>query len=291
MPSVQDSAQGRRVLLRGFAQLPLYHSPRSLGRNPNDRSSICQLLRTLPAPLDGEAVWGVYLLVYKNLAPKQRYMGSGIGITVGVQARLSVHERPTGHKTNSALPRFVRIALCDGYTCGNIGLLCWDPIPSPTIIPSARVRFIAVEPVFAYLFRAVIETKLDALWAVLLPWKRDTVHWLPLCSHTALLERPSGDISMTYVQLQQYNDEHQRHVKEQLAIRAKAHRDKERAEDLDAFLAQGRKHRAAEKLRNLEKASQIAAWVRARAKAPKAHVLRLQYRSAICDGTKQAFIV
>lgn len=192
-------------------------------------------------------------------------MGSGTSAKSGIYARFQNYDR------GIYLPRHVEAALNDGYSISHRGLLCWAPLPSAGLVPSARVRFVAVEAVFTFIFFAGVETKLDAIWTVFLPWKRESVDWLPLCSHTALMERPQGDPGMTEEQLEAYNAERKRRVKEQMAVVNKRYEEKERANDLEAYSARKRREKLAWTHKNKAKVSSIGAGVRARAIASRAH--------------------
>ncbi|EQL04258.1 hypothetical protein OCS_00008 [Ophiocordyceps sinensis CO18] len=137
-------------------------------------------------------------------------------------------------------PRFVKHAVEQGYAITHRGLLCWTPFPAVGRVPFARVRLVAAEAVFCAIFFAAFETKLDAVWAAFLPWKRETVDWLTLRSHTALMERPPGDHDMTEEQLESYDGERRRHTKDRMAIYGKLHDAKTRANDLEGYLARQR---------------------------------------------------
>lgn len=158
--------------------------------------------RGIPALPVEEKVWAVYLLLLeKPGCPAKIFIGSGIDKKAGAKPRL----RNGDHGTH--LPRFVERALNDGHTYSNRGLLFWAPLPPDHKSGTARVRFVAVEAVFAVLFFAGFETKLDALWTVFLPLKREDVSWLPLCSHTALMKRSRGITTMAEAQWEAYDAE------------------------------------------------------------------------------------
>lgn len=67
------------------------------------------------------------------------------------------------------------------------------------------------------------------------------------------MERPQGDTSMSAQQLMAYNDERKKHVKEQMAIVSKRSEDKERADDLQAYLARKRREKLSWDHRNKAK--------------------------------------
>jgi hypothetical protein len=246
--------------------IPLSFAPGLLDVLQSSSPPSLDFFRSLPPPPLGEKVWAVYaLLLEKAGYPAQLYIGSGTHSLSGVNIRFRDYDQ------GKNLPRFVQATLEQGYTISYRGLLCWAPLPSDSLIPSARVRFVAVEAVFTFIFFACFETKLDAIWAVFLPWKRETVDWLPLCSHTALMERPAGVFNMTEEQLKAYNDERKRHHKERTVANATRAIERRRANDLEGYLARNRRESQTWALRNKAKVLKTAAGVRARAIASKAH--------------------
>ncbi|KAK1779924.1 hypothetical protein QBC45DRAFT_392019 [Copromyces sp. CBS 386.78] len=92
----------------------------------------------------------------------------------------------------------------------------------------ARVRFLAVEAVFTALFHACLRQDLDDVWGSFLPWKRDAVSWLPLCSHSALMERPQGITDLTGKELEAYNAARRKRAKENTAKNSKAAEEREK---------------------------------------------------------------
>lgn len=222
--------------------------------------------RSLPVPAPKDKLWGVYcLLLERDGSQPKIYIGSGTNASSGIVARLK------NYATLSSLPRLVDLALKQGYSISHSGLLCWAPIPPETLIPSARVRLVAVEATFAFIFHAGFQTKLDPLWAPILPWGRDTVGWLPLCTHTALMERPAGGHDMTDEQLVQYNAQRRARSKELMAIASKRCEDRQRADDLKGYLARKLRERLAWEARNKDRVLAQAAGVRARARASRRH--------------------
>ncbi|RMD44198.1 hypothetical protein DV735_g980, partial [Chaetothyriales sp. CBS 134920] len=220
------------------------------------------------APFTDEKVWAVYLLLMEKPGSTAKvYVGSGTSSQSGVSARLSGYDR------GNRLPRFIKRALDEGYTFSSRGLLCWAHLPPPTLVYLARLYFLALEAIFCHAFFAAFETKLDGLWTALLPWRREEVNWLPLCSHTALMERPHGEAEhvMTEEQLEVYNRERLQRAKEQMALRSKIAEDKERTNDLEGYLARKRREKLAWTNANRSKVNKIAAGVRARAIASRAH--------------------
>lgn len=67
---------------------------------------------------------------------------------------------------------------------------------------------------FAFLFFARVQVEYDALHAIWVPWTRESVSWLSLCSHTTLWERPSSTRDTTAEELELYAGTRQRYIKE-----------------------------------------------------------------------------
>ncbi|KAK4044435.1 ATP-1 H+-transporting ATP synthase [Parachaetomium inaequale] len=266
---------------------PLSFSPTLLNVLESPTPPALEFFLNLPASGPNDKVWAIYsILMEKPLAKAKLYVGSGTNAQDRVRARMSNYEK------RNSLPRFVRLALEDGYDIKHIGLLCWAPIPPPELIPTARVRFYALEAAFTFIFFAAFETRLDGLWASMLPWDRADVAWLPLCSHSPLMECPRGNLDMTEEELKAYNTERQARVKEQMAAAAKRYEARERARDLAGFL----ERRAAKKLawtnKNRDQVKATAAGVRARAKAAKKHEchicnISLQSKTALAKHLKR----
>ncbi len=222
------------------------------------------------------------LLLEKRGCQTKLYFGSATKSQLGLYARLQEYDR------GSHWPRLVQHAVDQGYAISHRGLLCWAPLPTAGQVPSARVRFVAVGAVFCSMFFAAAETKLGALWTVFLPWRREIVAWLPLCTHTPLLERPQGVHDMTPEQLKAYNEERRRRVKEQMAVNNKRHEDKSRDNDIEGYLAQKRRERFVWDHASKDRVHGTAAGVRARTRTSKKHEWHnLQRRSCACHGPRE----
>lgn len=239
---------------------PLSFAPSLLEILTSSSPPSLDFFRGLPALPADEKVWAVYvLLLEKPGCPAKIYIGSGTDEKAGAKPRLRNYENGTH------LPRFVERALDDGYAYTNRGLLCWAPLPAGHESGTARARFVAVEAVFAFIFFAGFETKLDGLWTVFLPWKREDVGWLPMCSHTALNERPKGVTNMTEAQWEEYDAERKKKIKAQMAIHSARAEDRQRQNDLEGYLTRKRREKLAWSHKNKDRVHEIAAGVRARA--------------------------
>ncbi|KAK7730000.1 Alpha subunit of the F1 sector of mitochondrial F1F0 ATP synthase [Cytospora paraplurivora] len=221
--------------------------------------------RTLPPP-PAEKVWADYLLLLEKPGfPPGIYIGSGTNAAYGVTGRF------LGYDRGRLVPRFVQKALDNGYTITHRGLLCWTPLPDAELVSSARLYMVALEGVFTNIFFAAIETVLDPIWTVFMPWRRDSVSWLPLGSHCPLTERPAGALDLTDDELHAYNVQRRRQAKERTALASKRAEDRERANDLEAYLARKRREKLAWDHANKDKVWSVAAGVRARAIASRKH--------------------
>jgi hypothetical protein len=73
------------------------------------------------------------------------------------------------------LPRFVGLALEQGYRIVHQELLVWMAMPTEIMIPMARLKFLALEAMFTFIFFASFETRLDSYWTEFMPWDRENV--------------------------------------------------------------------------------------------------------------------
>lgn len=146
---------------------------------------------------------------------------------------------------------------------------------APPTCYTTRVRFVAIEGMFTFMFAARFETRLDILWTEFMPWKRESLPWLPLCSHTPLIERPLGFHTiahkMTDDEIRQYNAERAEQVRIQLKAADVRYRVRQQENNAEAYLARLRKNKAAQKVRNPDRILATEARTRNRAIAAKKH--------------------
>ncbi|KAJ0291392.1 hypothetical protein COL940_000587 [Colletotrichum noveboracense] len=188
------------------------------------RPPTLDFFRTLPKPNKRNPVWGVYtILMEKANHPAKLYVGSGTNADHGVVTRLRDYKRET------LLPQLVLKALQEGYSISHAGLLCWYAMPKPGQAPIARLRVITVKATMAFVFFAGRPCKMDVLWDDMLPWTRDEVSWQPLCTHTAFLEKPSGDLDMSEEELESYNTQRRERALVQMKINSREYEDREKA--------------------------------------------------------------
>lgn len=83
----------------------------------------------------------------------------------------------------------------------------------------------AVEAVLAFVFFTGRPCQMDVLWENLLPWRREQATWEPLCTHTAFIEKPPGDVEMSSEQLEAYNAARIVRAKQNMAKNSKAAED------------------------------------------------------------------
>ncbi|KAJ0339643.1 hypothetical protein COL922a_004190 [Colletotrichum nupharicola] len=188
------------------------------------RPPTLDFFRTLPKPNKSNPVWGVYtILMEKANHPAKLYVGSGTNADHGVVTRLRDYKRET------LLPQLVLKALQEGYSISHAGLLCWYAMPKPGQAPIARLRVITVKATMAFVFFAGRPCKMDVLWDDMLPWTRDEVSWQPLCTQTAFLEKPPGDLDMSEEELESYNTQRRERALVQMKINSREYEDREKA--------------------------------------------------------------
>ena len=194
--------------------------------------------------------WGVYVLVFVDpYGNHYLYIGSGTDASGGVTARTAIY----ANKTHPRLPRFVRLAFDKGYDLLHIGMLCWTQLPQPTQVPQARLLFLCLEAVFTAIFYTCFYTVLEPLWSGQMPWTRDLVSWDPLNSHIPLSEGVGDSLNSTPEQLQAINDARKERTRTNVAHVSKAAYNRERENDLQAFLTRKRKEKASWAAANKEK--------------------------------------
>lgn len=139
--------------------------------------------QSLPG-LGSQTVWGVYALTLEK--PEHQpmlYASSGTNSarhsSGGVKARFNNYDNRT------FLPRYVQLALEDGYTITHKALLCTAPVPPVPIFPVTRILFYGLEACFSYLFWAMRTPMQNSSKSHLSPWT-DGFEYLGLCSHSAL---------------------------------------------------------------------------------------------------------
>lgn len=154
-------------------------------------------------PTDRNQIWAVYLLVLEKEGCRPKiYVGSGTNKS-GVSARFSKYKR---HKR---LPVYVKAAMAHGYIVVQHGLLCWTPLPSAADAPVLLMVFIALKAAFTFVFWAVnTKREYGSCLVDLCQWARDTLEYDGLCSHNALQELPTGDLTLSAEELEAKATQH-----------------------------------------------------------------------------------
>lgn len=215
--------------------------------------------RSLTTEPSRDKVWAIYVLIIEKPGEKPK-LGSGTNSLYGVRSRLANYNQRT------LLPRFIDPAFRASYTITHRGLLCWAPIPSVTLVPSARLCFLALEAVFCILFLhssrlAVLGTNMfyysHPLTSTPLSCARSCllhslftglksldasgptsclgkhfVGWLALCSHVPFMELPEG-FDMTDDELLEYAEKRRK----RRAELARLYEQGAKAKDFKGFLA------------------------------------------------------
>ena len=139
-------------------------------------------------PTFPQKYWVVYAaLLVKEDCAQFLYIGSSTSVQ-GHHSRIRTYKDKTHHQ----LPVMVRAKYEQGYKLGHIGLLCWSPVPTPSIVPQARLKFLAVEVVFTCIFFTAVASIMDSTWSDLVPWNRLNVPWNPLNTHLLSMKAPGG---------------------------------------------------------------------------------------------------
>ncbi|KAK4190573.1 ATP-1 H+-transporting ATP synthase [Podospora australis] len=206
----------------------------------------------LETPPPEKSVWGVYAVVMeKPEFPAKLYIGSGTRSSVlgGVQGRFDEY------RGNRNVPSLIRSSQIDGYTKTHQGLLYWQDIPGVTDrIPIQRLRVVALEATFAFIFHAFRESFLDGIWSEFQNYPRPT----------GQREFPAMGIA-------------QARLKDTMKEAYRRYEEKNRALDLRAFLDRRLQNKMDWQARNPERVSEIAKGVRERAKASE------RFRCEICE--------
>ena len=150
-----------------------------------------------PEPTDAK-VWAIYalLLEHEDLPPAL-YIGSGTSAEVGFSRRIQSY-----FTSSPTLPRLVKVALQKGYHISSIGMLCSTPLPTPSLVPPVRARFMALENYLSIRFHAVVQMVPDKYFQHLVSWPRSSVSWRPLGSHHPLSEAVRADLALTPEELE-----------------------------------------------------------------------------------------
>lgn len=181
--------------------------------------------KTLPTQF--KKLWGVYVIVLekKGCRPKV-YIGSSTESDSGVIRRMRQYD------ALSLLPRFVDLALKNGYRITHKSLLCWAPLPGILAGFPLRVLFIVLETAFSIVFWTM-SFKSNYGWMPkhLCPWKIDAFEYDGCCSHPAIGERIEGDTeNLTPEQLEAKEAGRKQHKKDYMSNLAASNKAERRYE-------------------------------------------------------------
>lgn len=92
--------------------------------------------------------------IYKTLlGPQEDYQyicsSTPVSFPSTLAAVYGVKARPRHYELGTLLPSMVGDSLAESFSITHTGLICWAPNPPPEHIPFARVRFVALEALFA----------------------------------------------------------------------------------------------------------------------------------------------
>jgi hypothetical protein len=191
---INKTVFNERSILDDFsASSPFKFAPGLIEALGFDTPPSVQWLKSLPAPNMTALVkhWGIYVHIYEKDGRTPRlYIGSGTDAYEGVGHRLACYD------TGRAIPRHIRIALKQGFRKTCTRLLATSQSPPAGLMHKSRQRYLGIEGIFQMIFFASFKDKMEASWIASVPWAREDVGWLPLCSHISLSERARGDLDL-----------------------------------------------------------------------------------------------
>lgn len=157
---------------------------------------------------DAGRAYGVYALVLEKVGFLPGvYVGSAANSSGGVHSRWGTYRR----LDRSTMPFYVQDYLEDGFEITHMGLLCWHVFPTSGDRPMARLLMVALEALFTYCFWAYNST--NSRFQHLCCWPTESLPWVGLCSHSALIDPVVGNFNLT-----------PRQAEEQARLRARTER-------------------------------------------------------------------
>lgn len=138
-------------------------------------------------PTDTKGHWAVYCLVLeKDDFRPAIYIGSGTSASRGVAKRFYQYD------TKSVLPKYVELALNDGFVITHKGLLCWCPTPSVLTRFAYRCLFVLIEAVLSMALWAM-RSRTDHGLPRISDWIIEDLEYDGLCSHSSIHEGIRGE--------------------------------------------------------------------------------------------------
>lgn len=173
--------------------------------------------------------WGVYVLLLEKPGCRSKiYIGCATNASQGVQHRFNQYDK------QRTLATYVASALKDGYVIAHKGLLCWSKIPPVGERYPVAGLFIAMEALFANVFRAMVSRTKDYGLPRLCPWELELMEYDRTCTHTSIYEGIRSGLNglslETIAKLEAAAEVSRRQ-------RQKDKREKKKAEDPQAFRA------------------------------------------------------
>lgn len=242
----------------------------------------------LPEPERG--AWCVYAVTLQKEGQEDvLYIGSGTGMS-----NAGCVDRTNQYRAGSKLPRFVALALREGYELVHIEMLCWMVKPPVDIYPRSRLRFLAYETVFTCLFFSCVKTVMEDWWSPLMPWKRESVPWDYGNSHLPLREGVGELLDLTEGELVAIDTMRRQRISQN----SKEHYLREMENNYEEYTARKLREKLAWTAKNKDRVLATQAGVRARAIEAKRFwceicKLALQSQTALdshktCDAHRQA---
>ncbi|KAL2030755.1 hypothetical protein VTO58DRAFT_108109 [Aureobasidium pullulans] len=202
--------------------------------------------KSLPCPSD-LILWAVYVLVLEKARCWFRiYVGSATDKKKGAKRRFQTYD----DLAPGTLPVYVQQAIDDGYTITHKGLLCWSPIPEPSVRYVLRCLYLVIEAAFAVVLWAMKSRTKDYGLPHLCSWDTyDIIPYNGCCSHSSLTESPKGQTDgLTSEQI----DALEASLLAKQAAAKKARYDGHKASDPEAFKATRAQYAEAAKQHRLQ---------------------------------------
>jgi hypothetical protein len=128
-------------------------------------------------------MWAIYVLVLEKSGQRPKlYFGCCTEKRSGVSTRLGQYRR------RENLPRFVKLALKDGFQITPTGFLCWVPLPDAADRFKLRVAMLLLEAMFSLYFWAMVSRTWNYDTRPICPWPLDSIEYDGCCGHVPLKE-------------------------------------------------------------------------------------------------------
>ncbi|PSK57909.1 Pyruvate carboxylase [Elsinoe australis] len=183
MPTKED-------LLRLAVDAKLEVAPGVMEALQSDIPPQIVFFEALPGIPDSRKYWAVYILVLRKAGQRPKiYIGSGTCQDRRIARRFQQYDNHTD------FARFVQAAIDLGYHVVHKGLLCWTPLPGPTVRHPLRCLMLAMETTLSFALWAMVSREKDYGMPDLCKWGIDELEYLGCCGHSALQEGVRGEKS------------------------------------------------------------------------------------------------